>query len=103
MSLKSGGAFLSFPNNTFVKPQASEDNQENILKRFGNRLKKMRLANNFTQEELAAEAGFSRSYYTEIETGKRNISLLNIQKLAVCLDVEIKDLLDFDNTQNGKI
>ncbi|QTN01538.1 helix-turn-helix domain-containing protein [Sediminibacillus dalangtanensis] len=48
-----------------------------------------------TQEELADLAGFSRSYYTEIETGKRNISLLNIRRLAEALDIPIKDLFDF--------
>jgi transcriptional regulator with XRE-family HTH domain len=70
-------------------------NSENeFLKRFGERLRQLRQAKHLTQEELAAKVGFSRSYYTEIETGKRNVSLLNLWKLAVCLDVSLHNLLD---------
>lgn len=69
--------------------------QENkFLKSFGDRLEALRTKRGVTQEELAAEAGFSRSYYTEIETGKRNISLLNLRKLARCLHVSFSELLD---------
>jgi transcriptional regulator with XRE-family HTH domain len=67
--------------------------ENNFLKRFGDRLEALRVERGFTQEELAAEAGFSRSYYTEIETGKRNISLLNLRKLARCLHVSLSELL----------
>lgn len=69
---------------------------QNVLVRFGQRLRQVRLSKGLTQEVLAAEAGFSRSYYTEIETGKRNISLQNIEKLARALDVEIKEFFDSD-------
>lgn len=66
------------------------------LRRFGEQLRIFRVAHGFTQEELAAEAGFSRSYYTEIETGKRNLSILNIRKLAQSLQVSVTKLLDID-------
>lgn len=69
-----------------------------LLKRFGGRLRELREARNLTQEELAEAAGFSRSYYTEIETGKRNISLLNLQRLAKCLNIKISELIDLDKT-----
>lgn len=72
--------------------RTNSDNE--ILKRFGNRLRQLRAATDLTQEELAAKAGFSRSYYNEIETGKRNISLLNLHKLANCLNVSLSELLD---------
>jgi transcriptional regulator with XRE-family HTH domain len=65
-----------------------------VLRRFGEHLRQYRIARNLTQEELAAKAGFSRSYYNEIETGKRNISLLNLKKLADCLDTSLSDLLN---------
>lgn len=67
---------------------------EEILKQVGERLRQYRQARKLTQEELAAKAGFSRSYYTEIETGKRNISLLNLYKLAKCLNISLSELLD---------
>lgn len=71
----------------------SNDDRE-VLTQFGSHLRKLRLERHLTQEELAERAGFSRSYYTEIETGKRNISLLNLYRLAQCLEVSLKDLLD---------
>jgi transcriptional regulator with XRE-family HTH domain len=69
--------------------------EEEMLKRFGERLRSLRKEKGFTQEDLAEKAGFTRSYYTEIERGKRNVSLLNITKLAVCLGVSLTELLDF--------
>ena len=63
-----------------------------VLREFGDRLRALRIERGITQEELAAEAGLSRSYYTEIETGKRNVALLNLHKLAECLKIELKDL-----------
>jgi transcriptional regulator with XRE-family HTH domain len=86
-----------------VEPRIHQDAAKSVvLRKFGERLRELRLARNLTQEALAADAGFSRSYYTEIETGKRNISLLNIHKLSVCLKVNIKELLDIDEGQDGK-
>lgn len=73
-----------------------DKNADVYLKRFGNRLKELRLAQNLTQEDLAAQAGFSRSYYTQVETGRRNISLLNLRRLAIHLNVEPKELLDIE-------
>ena len=67
-----------------------------ILKQLGERLRQQRLRNGLTQEELAEKAGFSRSYYTEVETGKRNISILNTVRLAVALNVPLKELMDFE-------
>lgn len=74
-----------------------------ILKRFGTHLRRLRLERGLTQEQLAMaiEAGFSRSYYTEIETGKRNVSLLNLYKLAECLQVSLIELVDFNEAEEG--
>lgn len=67
--------------------------QLRTLKKFGEELKMLRESKNLTQEALAYNAGFSRSYYTEVENGKRNISLLNIYKLADVLDVPFYEFL----------
>jgi transcriptional regulator with XRE-family HTH domain len=40
-------------------------------------------------------AGFSRSYYTEIETGKRNISILNLIKIMEALKVDPDEIIGF--------
>jgi transcriptional regulator with XRE-family HTH domain len=66
---------------------------ETLLLAFGKALKQQREKNNLTQEALAYKAGFSRSYYTEVENGKRNISLINIHRLCDVLNVSISELL----------
>jgi DNA-binding XRE family transcriptional regulator len=68
-------------------------NEDAILRQFGSRLRNIRTKVGLSQEDLAEKAGFSRSYYTEIETGKRNVSLLNLNRLADALNVELTDLL----------
>lgn len=94
MSLKVG-CTLSDIRHTSSMP-LKDENANEFLRRFGLRLKEIRLARKFTQEELAALAGFSRSYYTQIESGKRNISLLNLRRLAICLDIRLKELVDIE-------
>lgn len=71
-------------------------NNKKILKIFGNHLKLLRIEKGMTQEDLAEKAEFSRSYFTEIETGKRNISLINLNKLARALEVSLSELMDFN-------
>ncbi len=63
-----------------------------ILKRFGIRIKELRLEKNLSQEKLAEIADLHRTYINLIESGKRNISLRNIEKLANALDVNISNL-----------
>ena len=72
-----------------------EISNESYLKSFGLHIKKIRLNKNLTQEEVAELSEFTRSYYTEIETGKRNTSLLNLYKISKALEVEMKELVDF--------
>lgn len=69
--------------------------REKVLQSFGKNVRKMREERGLTQEGLAFMAGFSRSYYSELELGKRNPSLLNIKKLADALNVSASSLLTF--------
>ena len=54
--------------------------------RFGMRLKQLRLAKGFTQEDLAARAQLHPTYVGGIERGERNVGFDNILKLARALD-----------------
>ena len=58
-----------------------------ILVRFGERLREVRLDKGISQERLAELAGLHRTYVSSIERGQRNVSLLNIEKLAAALGV----------------
>ncbi len=63
------------------------------LVKIGNRIRTIRKQKHVSQEELAHVAGFSRSYFTEVETGKRNISVLNLIRVAKTLGVDPGELL----------
>ena len=72
---------------------------ERHLHAFGAKLKELRLKKDWSQEELAATAGLDRTYVSSCERGQRNISLLNIYKLAGALKVEPSVLLQ-NRTEN---
>jgi transcriptional regulator with XRE-family HTH domain len=63
-----------------------------ILKRLGNRVRALRDARNWSQEELADRCHIDRSYMSGIERGVRNISVLHLARLAKGLGVSIADL-----------
>lgn len=54
--------------------------------RFGERIRQLRLAKTWSQEDLAARAGLHPTYIGGIERGERNLGLDNILKLARALD-----------------
>ena len=83
-------------------PSNRTDDEIKLLTAFGIHLRSLRIAAGFTQEDLGEKAGFSRSYYTDIERGKRNISLINLQRLANCLQISIPQLLDFKSIPDTK-
>ncbi len=66
--------------------------EDDILKVFGQRIKQLRLAKGWSQEKLAEKTGFHRTYIGMVERGERNISLKNIQILAVSFDINMQDL-----------
>ena len=66
--------------------------QEHILVRYGQAVRKVRLEQGMSQEELADRCGLHRTYISDVELGKRNISLENIDRIAISLS---KDLSDF--------
>ena len=64
-----------------------------VLARFGERLRAVRLQKDLSQEELARRSGLHRNYVGSVERGERNISLINIDKLARALDVPMARLV----------
>ncbi len=61
--------------------------------RFGTRLREVREKAEISQEKLAELAKLHRTYVSSVERGKRNISIVNIERLAVALGVSMKDLM----------
>lgn len=64
-----------------------------ILKVFGLNIQRLRKEKGLSQEKLAEIANVHRTYIGMIERAEKNITLLNIQKIAKALDVDPKDLL----------
>ena len=64
-----------------------------VLVRFGERLRRVRTRQGISQERLAELAGLHRTYVSSVERGLRNISLLNIDKLASALAVPLTSLM----------
>ena len=65
-----------------------------ICKRFGCKVRDLRLAQGMSQEALAEKSGLHRTYIGGIERGERNISLINIEKIAKALDLQLVDVVD---------
>jgi transcriptional regulator with XRE-family HTH domain len=63
-----------------------------IRERFGFAVKDRREAPGLTQEEFAERAGIHRTYLSDIERGKRNVSLLNIERLSSALSLKLSEL-----------
>ncbi|MBK7992908.1 MAG: helix-turn-helix transcriptional regulator [Blastocatellia bacterium] len=61
---------------------------------FAQKLREIRLQRGLSQEELAALAGLHRTYVGSVERGERNISIDNMECLAIALKINIKELLN---------
>jgi len=64
-----------------------------LFVKFGKRVRKFRQELGWSQEDLAAECDLHRTYIGSVERGERNVSLLNIHKIAEALGVSPKDLV----------
>ena len=64
-----------------------------ILKTFGNTIRTKRLEHGLSQEKLAHRAGLHRTYIGMIERGEKNITLLNIEKLATAFSCSISEIV----------
>ena len=65
---------------------------KDIKYKLGISIRKCRLEKNISQEEFAGLTGLHRTYISEVELGKRNISLINIEKISMALDIKLSNL-----------
>ena len=69
------------------------ETKRNILVHFGEKVREIRKEKGLSQEELAHKADLHRTYIGMIERAEKNITLLNIEKIANALEVNIKELI----------
>lgn len=63
-----------------------------IKEKFGNRVKELRQTHNLSQEKFALQINMDRTYLASIESGKRNVSLENISKIANGFSISLEEL-----------
>ena len=66
---------------------------ENEVIQFGKKLRKIRLKKNLSQGDISRILDVHRSYISGLERGRRNPSILTVQKIAKALGVNAKELL----------
>ena len=65
-----------------------------LAKELGERIKELRKKTGLSQEKFALKIDMDRTYFATVESGKRNISLQNIEKIAKGLDVSLAELFE---------
>ena len=68
--------------------------KEDILVTYGKRVSDLRKSQGLSQEELAFKADLHRTYIGMIERAEKNITLVNVEKIANALNVGIKELFN---------
>lgn len=63
-----------------------------ITTKLGERIKQIRLSKGISQEKFALSIEMDRTYYASVESGKRNISIINIEKIANGLEISLEEL-----------
>ncbi|MCH3883384.1 helix-turn-helix domain-containing protein [Tenacibaculum aquimarinum] len=77
----------------------------NIKSKIGNRIKELRDVKEMSQKDLAYASDLDRSYIASVENGKRNISIINIEKISSALGVHLKEFfntISFENITTNK-
>ena len=66
----------------------------NVKEKLGKRIYEIRKEKSLSQEKLALKANIDRAYMHLIEKGKTNVSIELIEKIAIALEIDIKDLFN---------
>ena len=67
-----------------------------VLQKFGDRVRELRKIRGMSQEDLAEKAELHRTYIGMIERAEKNITLINIEKIANAFEMDLKQLFNYD-------
>jgi len=73
---------------------AYTEEDKHFLVQIGTRIRELRRKADFSQEKLAFTCNLDRTYIGSVERGERNISALNLRKIAKALQINLYDLLN---------
>jgi len=65
-----------------------------IQKNIGERIRELRAKTGLSQEKFALKIGMDRTYFASVELGKRNIAIVNLEKIANGLGVSLSELFE---------
>ncbi|WP_306010524.1 helix-turn-helix domain-containing protein [Bacillus sp. MMSF_3328] len=68
---------------------------------LGKNIHKHRKIKGISQEKLAEDCSLHRTYIGAVERGERNISIDNIEKIAIALEIDIKQLFEDEKDDNN--
>lgn len=71
-----------------------------IKSKIGIRIKELRESKKISQKDLAYTADIDRSYIASVESGQRNISIVNIERIAQALNVSLKEFFKSPHFEN---
>ncbi len=63
-----------------------------IKEKVGNRIRELRQQTGLSQEKFALKICMDRTYFASVENGKRNISIINLEKIANGLGISLSEL-----------
>ncbi len=72
-----------------MRPRAREE----ILAALGSAVAAKRRARGLSQDALSAKSALNRTYISQVERGLRNVSLVNLTRIAQALEIEVAELL----------
>lgn len=67
-----------------------------LLDKLGQRIREFRNHSKISQEKLAFTCDLDRTYIGSVERGERNVSVINLNKIAAALNIPLMDLLNFE-------
>jgi transcriptional regulator with XRE-family HTH domain len=73
-----------------------------LLTSIGQAIRQVREDRQISQEALAATAGLDRSYVSSVENGRRNVSIENLNRIAVALGVSMTEVMQLAEDRLSK-
>lgn len=71
------------------------ENEQIYLMQVGTRIRELRIAIGLSQEKLSFACNLDRTYVGSVERGERNISVINLNKIAIALKTDPSEILKF--------
>lgn len=74
-----------------------------IKEELGQEIRRLRISQGYSQEDFARVSGLDRTYISDVEHGKRNVSIDNIEKVAKALNITLPELFNFNRPMQKTI